>query len=132
MAIAGNADSADAKIPKLDRERTFSVLTSPARRKLLLALAVGGSRSGADLKHAGRARTKTRGDRVFTQSTLANLKTMVEAGIVLKQDHQSDGRRVQYRLSPAVKVTRIGSEFEFDFGFCVALLPVGADLAFPC
>ena len=124
MAIPDNTGSADGNFPKIDKEKTFSALTSRARRKLLVALALGGPQTGADLKHAGRAHTTTRGDRVFTQSTIANLKTMVDAGIVLKKDHQSDGRRVLYCLSPAVKVTRIGDELEFDFGFCVAVLPM--------
>ena len=123
MAIPDNSGSSDGNFPKIDKEKTFSVLNSRARRNLLVALAIGGPQTGADLKHTGRAHTSCWGDRVFTQSTIANLKTMVAAGIVLKQDHRSDGRRVLHCLSPAVKVTRVGSEFEFNFGFCVAVLP---------
>lgn len=128
MALPDNAGSVDANFPRIDEEKTYLVLTLAARRKLLVALAVGGPQTGANLKHAGRAYTKAWGDKVFTRATIANLRTMVEAGIVLKQDHRTDGRRVQYCLSPAVKVTRVGRDFEFDFGFCVALLPVGGNL----
>ena len=110
------------KIPQIDKELTYAVLISQGRRKLLVALAHCGSQSGADLKHAGRGFSKCSGPRIFMQSTIANLRKMVEAGIVLKHEHSADGRRVLYCLSPAVKVRRVGNDYEFDFGFGVARL----------
>ena len=120
MAIPGNGNVATANFPRIDEALTFSVLKSRAKRKLLVALACEGMQTGVDLKHVGRGFGCCTGHKVFTQSTLMHLKKMVEAGIVLKHDHSSDGRRVLYSLSPAVKVTRDGADFEFDFGFVVA------------
>ena len=122
MALPGISGSGDANLPQIDEELTYSVLTSQARRRLLVALVVDGPQTGVDLKHAGRGYGKCTGHRVFTQSTLANLKKMVQAGIVLQYDHPSDGRRVLYGLSPTVKVAKEGDDTVFDFGFIVARL----------
>ena len=122
MANPSPSGLSDAKIPQIDKELTHAVLISQARRKLLVALAICGSQSGADLKHVGRGFSECSSHKVFTRSTIANLRKMVEAGLVLKHGHGSDGRRVLYCLSPAVKVTRVGSDYEFDFGFGVARL----------
>ena len=113
-----------ANLPKIDEDLTFAVLISQARRKLLVALARGGPQIGADLKEAGKADGRCKSEKNFKKSTLINLKKMVEAGIVLKLDHGTDGRRVLYSLSPLVKVTKEGEDTVFDFGFFVARLSV--------
>lgn len=115
-----NPDSknpAPGNLPKFDQELVFGVLRSQARRKLLVALVCGGPQTGADLREAGKGKTKSRRPRRLTNGTLVHLKKMVESGIVLKTDHGSDGRRVLYSVSPLVKVTRYGADTEFDFGF---------------
>ena len=125
MDLPNNTNLPAANLPKIDEELTFAVLRTRARRKLLVALACGGPQTGADLRYAGRGYGSCKGDKVFTQATLMHLKKMVEAGIVLKLDHATDGRRVLYVISPRVKVTQHGSDYEFNFGFVVARL--GAD-----
>jgi DNA-binding HxlR family transcriptional regulator len=122
MALPDNSVSGNSALPKIDKELTFSVLTLRARRKLLVALALGGPQTGADLKHHGRGYRSCSSHRNFLDSTLKNLKPMVEAGLVLREYHPSDRRRVLYRLSPAIIVTRDGADTIFDFGFCVAQL----------
>jgi hypothetical protein len=124
MALPDNSDFDEASTPKLDEELTFSVLTLQARRKLLVALAAGGPQTGADLKHHGRGYRSCSTQRNFTDSTIKNLKLMVKAGVVLELDHPTDGRRVLYRLSPRVKVSREGDDWVFDFEFIVARLSV--------
>ncbi|MDB6027384.1 MAG: hypothetical protein JWM68_3607 [Verrucomicrobiales bacterium] len=111
-----------ANLPKIDEELTYSVLTSQARRKLLVALACDGPQTGANLKHVGRGKGRGTRPKHLTNCTLMHLKRMVEAGIVLKLDHGTDGRRVLYSLSPAVKVSKDGDDTVFDFGFIVARL----------
>ena len=122
MAIPDNSGLNDANLPKIDEKLTYSVLTSRARRKLLVALANDGPKSGADLRHVGRGFGWGKAQINFTTSTIANLTRMVASGSVLKLDHRTDGRRVLYALSPRVKVTKEGEDTVFDFGFFVARL----------
>ncbi len=122
MESPANSNSAPSNFPKLDEQLTFGVLKSQARRKLLVAFAAGGPQAGADLKEAGRGFGYSKHGKAFTKSTLAHLRKMVAAGIVLKVDHGTDGRRVLYSLSPAVKVSKEGLDTIFDFGFVIVQL----------
>jgi hypothetical protein len=122
MALPDNSDSGTKPELTIDEKKTFAVLISCARRKLLVALANGGAQTGADLIPHGRAYGKCSSRQNLLDSTLKNLKPMVEAGLVLKQDHPTDGRLVLYRLSPAIIVTHEGSDTVLNFGFCRARL----------
>jgi hypothetical protein len=124
METPNVAALAPANLPKIDEELTFGVLKSQPRRKLLVALACGGPQAGADLKLVGKGRGRVRGQNHLANCALMHLKKIVAAGIVVKLDHGTDGRRVFYSVSPLVKVTRYGNDTEFDFGFVIALLAV--------
>ena len=123
MALPNNSGSAEATFPKIDEELTYLVLSSQARRKLLVGLAVGGPQTGAALKHLGRG-GGYKGKTHYLDSTLKNLKLMVESGVVVAYDDPKDGRRTLYGLSPNIKVTRNGDEVLCDLGFGVTRLSV--------
>ena len=108
--------------PQFDEDLVFSALAGRARLRLLAALAKDGPQTAIALETVGKG-TRVRKDRGrHVDSTLKNLKLMVNAGIVVELDNERDGRRTLYALSPAVKVTPSGDGTEFDFGFVVTTL----------
>jgi hypothetical protein len=58
MSIPKSAASEQAKF---DEDLTYSALANRARRKLLVALASGGPKSGDDLRQIGKGRAKYKG-----------------------------------------------------------------------
>ena len=122
MAIPSFSDSGAATPGKWNEELIFSVLTSQARRKLLVALATGGTQTGADLMHAGKARGQCSGRSIFLDSTLKNLKVMMKAGIVVRLENPQDRRRPLYALAPWIKVTINIHDTVIDLDVCVARL----------
>jgi hypothetical protein len=124
MSNASFPSFAMSEIPKCDPELTFLALKSPARLKLVGALAGRGPQIGADLKSFGRGHGPSSGHRIFLDSTLKNLKQMVAAGIVVQLENPQDRRRPLYALTPLAKVTRGADETTVDFGFCFVRFPV--------
>jgi hypothetical protein len=121
MAQPGIIAAGGGTISEINEERTYGVLISQARRKLLVALAERGPKMGADLTDAGTGDAGT-SECLHYEATLKHLKKMMEAGLVLREEDPADRRRTLYRLSPRIKVSREGGKTLFDFGFGVARL----------
>lgn len=41
------------------------------------------------------------------------------AGLVVTAENPQDGRRLLYRLAPAIPVTKTATGWEMDFGYCL-------------
>ena len=52
-------------------------------------------------------------------ATLKHLVALRGAGLVVTAENPQDGRRLLYRLSPAIPVTNTAAGWEMDFGYCL-------------
>ena len=124
MSIPNSTNCGAPTEPALNQERVLAALASRGRRKLLVALAVGGPQTADALKHVGKARRggMFSGPEHFADSTVKNLKVMVDAGIVVKLENPQDGRRTLYALPAGVKVEIQADQTVVDIGSFVARL----------
>ena len=108
--------------PEWDADRAFLCLRQVARRRLLVKLADGEARTGAELLNVGRGRGRCTDASSLLSATLKNLAVMVDAGFVVPHNNASDGRRTLYRLAPGLKVTHEEGKTVLDFGVGVVRL----------
>ena len=94
-----------------DQDAFFSVLHVPQRRRLLMAMAMGGPQTAAQL-NPGATRVKM-------DLTLKHLGAMRDSGIVVVLPNPADGRKQLYRLEPSIRVTKTETGCEIDVGFCL-------------
>ncbi len=91
-------------------DTVYAALGDPTRRRLLQILADGQGRTATVL--AGNV-----GKRL--DATLKHLVALRGAGLVITAENPQDGRRLLYRLAPAIPVTKTGTGWEMDFGYCL-------------
>jgi DNA-binding transcriptional ArsR family regulator len=96
-----------------DADAIFQILADPARRRMLLALAGGGSLCATNLKVHAHLRL---------DATLKHLVAMRAAGLLAVKPDPQDGRRMLYSLMPSVPVVTTPAGRAIDFGFCLLRL----------
>lgn len=91
-------------------DTVYAALGDPTRRRLLQILAHGQALTATAL--AGNVGKSLDG-------TLKHLVALRGAGLVVTEENPQDGRRLLYRLAPAIPVTKTESGWEMDFGYCL-------------
>ena len=109
-ALPANANPAG---PTWNEDLIYETLASRARRRLLVWLAAGGPRAGADLTGASGLRLS---------ATLKHLISLRAAKLVVMQENPGDGRKYLYALAPNVPVTKTEKGAVLDFGFVTVRL----------
>jgi len=99
--------------PALDADLVFDALAHPARRRLLVSLAVNGPRPAAELTGAASLRLS---------ATLKQLDWLQSAKLVVRQENPQDGRKYLYALAPNVAVAKTEKGTVLDLGFATVRL----------
>ena len=89
-------------------DTVYAALGDPTRRRLLQILAHGQGRTATAL--AGSVNKQL-------DATLKHLTHLRGAGLVVTAENPQDGRRLLYRLAPAIPVTKTERGWEMDFGY---------------
>ena len=94
----------------ISADTVYAALGDPTRRRLLEILAHGQAHTATSLAvHVGKR----------LDATLKHLVTLRAAGLVVTADNPDDGRRLLYRLTPTIPVTKTATGWEMDFGYCL-------------
>lgn len=91
-------------------DTVYAALGDPTRRRLLQILAHGQGLTATAL--AGNVSKRL-------DATLKHLVALRGAGLVVTAENPQDGRRLLYRLTPAIPVTKTATGWEMDFGYCL-------------
>ena len=99
--------------PAWDQDLVFEALAHPARRRMLVALAVNGPRTAAELTGATSLRPS---------ATLKQVLWLTASKLVVRQENPRDGRKYLYALAPNVAVTKTERGTVLDLGFATVRL----------
>ncbi len=108
------AENPSGKTPRWNEDLIFSAMVEHVRRHLLVALATG-PKDGRELKEIVRK---------SFPNTLKHLALLCKAGLVIKKENSSDGRKPFYALNPEIPPVVTDTLLILDFKDYLFRLPL--------